>query len=45
MGFGGSRKINSFFKMIKPYLDSAGKGCIVTIEKASVIYYKTGRKN
>ena len=37
-----SEKIMKFFETIKPVLEKSGKGCIATMEKASVIYYKTG---
>lgn len=39
-----SEKIDSFFEIIKPYFDKIKNGCIVTMEKASVVLYKTGTK-
>ncbi len=40
-----SEKIEKFFDTIKPYFDKTKNGCIVTIEKATVVLYKTGSKN
>ena len=39
-----SVKIEAFFEVIKPYLDSVRYGCLVTIEDAHVLLYKTGEK-
>jgi len=38
-------KIDAFFEVIKPYLESVRYGCLVTIEDAHVLLYKSGRKN
>jgi len=35
-------KVESFFEIIKPYLEKIKYGCIVTIEKAEVLFFKTG---
>ncbi len=37
-----SQKIEAFFKVIKPYLESVRYGCLVTIEEAHVMMYKAG---
>lgn len=37
-------KIEAFFKVIKPYLESVRYGCLVTIEDANVLLYKAGEK-
>jgi uncharacterized protein len=37
-------KIDAFFKVIKPYLESVRYGCLVTIEDAKVLLYKAGEK-
>jgi uncharacterized protein len=37
-------KIDSFFEIIKPYLESVRYGCLVTIEDAHVLLYKAGGK-
>ena len=39
-----SPKIEAFFEVIKPYLESVRYGCLVTIEDANVVFYKTGIK-
>ena len=39
-----SQKIEAFFKVIKPYLESVRYGCLVTIEEAHVMMYKEGGK-
>jgi len=39
-----SSKIEAFFELIKPYLDSVRYGSLVTVEDARVLYYKEGRK-
>jgi PII-like signaling protein len=39
-----SPKIEAFFEVIKPYLESVRYGCLVTIEDANVVFYKTGNK-
>jgi hypothetical protein len=39
-----SSKIDAFFKIIKPYLESVRYGCLVTIEDAHVMLHKSGRK-
>lgn len=40
-----SSKIDAFFEVIRPYLESVRYGCLVTIEDAHVMLYKAGRKN
>jgi len=37
-------KIDSFFEIIRPYLESVRYGCLVTIEDAHVLLYKAGGK-
>jgi PII-like signaling protein len=39
-----SAKIEAFFEMIKPYLESVRYGCLVTIEDVKVMLYKAGKK-
>jgi len=39
-----SDKIEAFFEVIKPYLESVRYGCLVTIEDARVLLYKAGGK-
>ncbi len=39
-----SPKIEAFFEVIKPYLESVRYGCLVTIEDAHVLLFKTGGK-
>lgn len=39
-----SSKIEAFFEVIKPYLESVRYGCLVTIEDAHVLLYKAGGK-
>jgi PII-like signaling protein len=39
-----SPKIEAFFEVIKPYLESVRYGCLVTIDDANVVFYKTGNK-
>lgn len=36
-----SKKIDKFFEIIKPYFEKSRNGCIVTMEKATVVLYKT----
>jgi PII-like signaling protein len=38
-----SSKIEAFFEVIKPYLESVRYGCLVTIEDAHVLMSKSGR--
>lgn len=41
-----SEKIDHFFETIKPYFEKLSTGCIVTMDKANVVLFKTGtRKN
>lgn len=40
-----AEKVEKFFETIKPYFDKIKNGCIVTMEKATVLLYKTGNKN
>jgi hypothetical protein len=37
-------KIEAFFEVIKPYLESVRYGFLVTIEDARVLLYKAGKK-
>jgi hypothetical protein len=37
-------KIDDFYKMIKPYLESMRYGCLATLEDAHVLLSKSGRK-
>lgn len=37
-------KIEAFFEVIKPYLESVRYGCLVTMEDAHVLLYKAGGK-
>jgi uncharacterized protein len=39
-----SSKIDAFFEIIKPYLESVRYGCLVTVEDAKVLLNKTGGK-
>jgi len=39
-----SEKIEKFFETIKPYFEKIDKGFLITIEKANVVFYKTGKK-
>jgi PII-like signaling protein len=39
-----STKIEDFFKVIQPYLESVRYGCLVTIEDAKVMLYKAGKQ-
>jgi PII-like signaling protein len=39
-----SEKVENFYETIKPYFEKIRYGCIVTIEKANVVLYKTGTK-
>lgn len=37
-------KIERFFEIIKPYFEKIRFGCIITMEKANIVFYKTGTK-
>ena len=37
-------KIEAFFEVIKPYLENVRYGCLVTMEDAQVMLYKSGSK-
>ncbi len=39
-----SEKIEKFYETIKPYFEKIDKGFLITIEKANVVFYKTGKK-
>lgn len=39
-----TRKIESFFEVIQSYFEKVRYGCIITVEKANIVYKKTGRK-
>lgn len=38
-----TEKIEIFFESIKPWFEKSEKGFLATIEKANVVYYKTGK--
>ena len=38
-----TEKINMFYRVIKPILESVPKGIMVTIEKTGVLMYKSGK--
>jgi PII-like signaling protein len=40
-----SDKIDQFYKIIKPYFEKIGKGCMITMEYTRVILHKTGGEN
>lgn len=40
-----AQKIEKFFETIKPYFDKIDKGILITIEKANIVFCKTGKKN
>jgi uncharacterized protein len=37
-------KIDTFFRIIKPYLEKVKKGIMVSVERADVLMYKSGIK-
>jgi uncharacterized protein len=37
-----SEKVERFFEIIKPYFEKIRYGSVITMEKANVIFYKTG---
>jgi len=37
-------KIDKFLKLILPYLEKTGKGCMVTLQEANIIMSKKGNK-
>ena len=39
-----AEKIDAFFKILKPYLELVRTGCLITCEKADVLFYKKGEK-
>jgi hypothetical protein len=39
-----SARIEAFFEVIRPYLESVRYGCLVTVEDAHVMLYKAGEK-
>lgn len=39
-----SEKIERFFETIKPYFEKLPTGCLVTIDKANIALFKTGKK-
>jgi hypothetical protein len=39
-----SEKIEIFFETLKLYLEKIPTGCIVTMEKAHIAFFKTGKK-
>ena len=38
-----AEKIEKFYQTIRPYFDKVEKGFLITLEKANVIYCKTGK--
>ena len=38
-----AEKIEKFYQTIRPYFDKVEKGILITLEKANVIYCKTGK--
>jgi PII-like signaling protein len=39
-----SEKIEKFIKVILPIFDDLNKGCMITVEKATIILHKKGKK-
>jgi PII-like signaling protein len=39
-----AEKIDTFFNTLKPYLELVRTGCLVTCERAEVLFYKKGEK-
>ncbi|NWJ51230.1 MAG: DUF190 domain-containing protein, partial [Bacteroidetes bacterium] len=39
-----AEKIDAFFSSLKPYLELVRTGCLVTCERADVLFYKKGEK-
>lgn len=39
-----SEKIEKFTEIILPYFDKIRYGCMITVEKANIVLYKTGKK-
>ncbi len=39
-----AEKVNGFIDLISPYVEMAGKGCLVTIDDTEVIMLKEGHK-
>lgn len=39
-----AEKIDAFFAQLKPYLEQVRTGCLVTCERADVLFYKKGEK-
>jgi len=39
-----SKKIEKFIEVLLPIFDDLNKGCMVTVEKATIILHKKGRK-
>lgn len=37
-------KIDSFYEVIKPFLEEAGKGRIITVEETSILIHQTGKR-
>ena len=40
-----AEKIEKFAEIILPYFKKVRNGCMVTIETANIVFYKTGHKN
>ena len=40
-----SVKIDKFVKTITPYFEKIKYGCVITVEKINLIYYKAGNNN
>ena len=39
-----SEKIEAFHSLLKPYLERIRTGCLITCEKAEILFYKKGEK-
>jgi Uncharacterized conserved protein len=39
-----TEKVERFFETIKPYFEKLSTGCIVTMDKANVVLFKTGTR-
>jgi uncharacterized protein len=39
-----TEKVEQFYEHIRPYFEKVRYGCVITLEKANVLYLKTGRK-
>jgi len=39
-----AKKIDSFIKTITPWFELISYGCLITVEKANIVLYKTGKR-